>query len=296
MTKQKTNDMFITPTRRYQQELPGDTELRKWWTTASLSGLTTESANLARTFIRAAATCSWYNKIIWLWPGLGAGSASFSSSMLVPLIDRRNKGTASFSGSASNVTWSETTGLKKLNNLAGALLPNYTIGDFATNDSGGLGVYCVTPIGGSPNSPMFAVADNSGSVGEWEAAAVRNSNSIIYSYFGTQGVAEVSYTSSFGIGNYYTQRKTSTEVRAFKDGVKKDTRTTSDARINNKNYLQLAIFARRDYTNATTWTEQPSQGTIGAAYITDGTLTDDEVSHFHSVLHTTLVSASGKLG
>lgn len=282
--------MFNTIKRTYTQSPPGHADFRKWWKEAN-PNLTVNSATYAANFINAAATCSWYDKLIWLLPGLGSisGSTSPSPGFSVPLIDRKNKGN-SFVSSPAQFLWSESTGLNKTPSTA-RIYTKYSISDINSGSIvGGLGVWMLGTIVGVGHP--FSVVDNSVSPHR-TYSAVSNYNPY-QGFYGLQTAGPIG-SGSLTSGNYLTQRTSTSSISIYKNGIKTGT-TGSILSGSASTFLEICLFSELHYSFSGSFiVPSNSRYNLGCAYMTDGTMTDSEVTSFHNILTTTIMSASGKI-
>ncbi len=287
-------NMLITPRYEFSQRA-GTAEYDKWYALASGS-LTANTEVYAKTFLSVAGTKSWFNKVLYLLPCIGSGSAAGSASngVLAPLIDRKNMG---LSGGTGSFYYSENVGLK--NPGTSVINPKYTLQSLHSGSNiGGIGVYSI----GSTITNFQAYQEANAPIiyGGWMAVYAKTSPDGISSTFGTTNREVPNVTGSFGTGNYYTTRTAAdnNDLRLYYNGTLAGNRDYDDsgAGLFSRTAVCPHIFARARYSTTTpTGFSNNTVSTIAAAYITDGTLTDAEVLDLHNTIHTYLVQASGKV-
>jgi len=112
-----------------------------------------------------------------------------------------------------------------------------------------------------------------------------SSNTIKYIYSGS---VSASY-SNFGASNHYAQIKSSS-LKLYYSGSLVAENTSSFPLFSGES--NITFYSANQYTSP----NASSSITWGAVYVTDGTLTDNEISDFHSTIRNYLIIPTGKSG
>lgn len=237
---------------------------------AAGGGFTPNSLTIACRLTQVLQTKSYYGKIRYLLPLLGIGI----NAARVPLIDAVGAGTAT-NVNFVNGDFSQSTGLQ---------------GDGSTKrfDLGFTGA----ALGAAGNGAVGYWSLAMGTVGDW---VIGERNTDLFGIYLNSALAEGFYWGSGGSidttdgsstnGHYYGQR-TPANIRLFKSGAQVAINgvTTGTGNIGASNMNLMAIDAAF-----------LSNGTCGAAYFTDGTLTDGEISDLHATLTSYLMVPTGRI-
>lgn len=233
-------------------------------------GFEWNSIGIANQLVRTLRATTYFNKIKYLLPLLGVGI----NAARVPLIDTIGAGVAS-NNNFVNSDFNQTTGLhgdgstKRFDlGFTGAVLGNA--------GSGALGYWSLIM----------------GTVGDW---VIGERNGDLYGIYLNSALQEGFYWGNGGNidttdgsttnGHYYGQR-TQTTMRLYKSGtlVSGNGTTSFTGTIGDSNMNLMGIDGAF-----------LSNGACGAAYFTDGTLTDNEISDFNILLRAYLMGPTGRI-
>ncbi len=242
---------------------------------AAGGGFTNSSRSIATTLINALQTRSYYSRIKYLLPMLGNGI----NAARVPLIDAANYGLA------TNV--------------------NFVDGDFS--ESLGLTGNGSSKYFNIPVTPLN-LGSSTGGMGFWNMFTITGGDYKAGTTNGDETIrcvldfrATVHYFSWGSIFNaptelgvtpaahYYGQQSAITNRILCENGVQIASNTTSDA----TSPLNTNIFLLAGNVDGSPISQ--SNATCGLFYLTDGTLTSDEVADFDFILRMCLMTPSGKI-
>lgn len=237
-------------------------------------GFESNSMNIANNFVKLLQHKSYYKKIKYLLPLLGQGI----NAARIPLIDAFNVG-AAVNTSFANSDFNQSSGLqgdgssKSLNLLVlPSQLGNFVGGlgywenniNFSGNDSVPMGMYCAVTT-----TRVQIDMRSASSRFEWGT----NTNAAINSSAPTNG-------------NYYAQSTASNSRTLYYNAASTATNTTNDG----SSIDSVAISLMGTITNsAGNWA-----GRCAAAYLTDGTLTANEIIDWDTLLRNYILIPTGK--
>jgi hypothetical protein len=263
-------------------------ELIKWKSRISGSSgtLTANSENIARNFLSVAKTKTYYSKIVYLLPMLGGNL----SASLVPLIDTLNVGIAT-NYNFVNGDFSETGGLqsngstKKLDLIIKAsqltaIAGGAGLGYWETN----WGSYSVAPVAlgsyiNTGNSKLMLEVYNGA-----------------YTFYGPDTVAGNSanrYATAFhsgGFGGFRYGQQSGSVIGTYFNGAVITT-TANTVTPTNSTELSIGLMGTFSGGGGSIY----HKGRCAVACLTNGTLSDSEVSDFYSDVSTYLITGSGKV-
>lgn len=258
--------------------LPGllQAETAAWQAAVATAGgtLGSQSLAIADALVVELRAKSWYAKLLYLLPLLGADLAAATT----PLVDSGAKGRPTLSGISAD-DFSEPTGLT----FSGAALmdlPFYP-NAIGASGAGGWGVWELAFNGGQIShgyidetfgDHYLLVLTSSFADARW-GTIVPNTAHAIARWFGATQSAVNLY------GQYYAP-----ELILAENGVvvaaNSDSRTLAGAGLHT-----LSVGATR-YRN---WDTIYSRSRIGCIYVTDGTLTAEEIADLHTTIHVALM-------
>lgn len=250
------------------------------WRAAVLANggaLTGNSLNIMNGFTNNLVTKSYYSKLVYLLPLLGAGIAA----AVVPLLDTKHAGKATNTNFVDG-DFSETAGLQGNGSskiLAIALNPS----QIGTSNNGGFGWWeSNVNYGGTSTETMGMIAASNSDRFVFDL----RSNRRFFSW-GNAGNAANQNTVAPN-GHYYGQRTSVTNRELYLDGSQLTTNSASDAATGSAD-RNLYLMGSDDSGTLVYWA-----GRCSVAYLTDGTLTTGEAADLDTLLRTYLVHASGK--
>ena len=256
-----------------------DPEVAKWRARVTAAGgtLASNSVTIAANLMAELRRKSYNQKIVYLLPLLGTNLAA----AIVPLRDKFNV------SSPANINFvdadfSQSTGLQG-NGSNKALDLRLKPSQLGTGSNGGLGYWetNVNFTGSSDNTPIGCRDSATTHLYQLE---LYSANSGFY-----WGLVANGYTvaGSAANGDYYGQRSSATDRRLFIGGSPSGSNTSSDSAtgVGDRNIYLMG----RNYSSPTYW-----KGRCAVAYLTDGTLTDAEVSDLHSLLQNYLITPTGR--
>jgi hypothetical protein len=221
-------------------------------------------------------TFVWRSRVLQvLLPLLGSNMAAAR----VPLRDALNAGTA-LNSNFVDADFAQSTGLQG-NGTNKILDLNIKPGDLGTSANGGLGYWesnisfagDVEPMGcyGGPSERF--VLDLRSNVESFRWGTASNGA-------GTSGPATSAH--------YYGQRSSPTLRELFKNGSSLGTNTTSDSPASASNRA-IRLMGSDENGALVYWA-----GRCAVAYLTDGTMSSSDVSDFHTLLQTYLITPTGR--
>lgn len=252
---------------------PLDGETMIWRDRAIAAGGTfgTNSISVADALIRAIKVGTFNSKIKYLLPLLGGNLATAR----VPLRDTLSAGIAT-NNNFVDADFSQSTGLqgngstKRLDTLLKA-------SQLGSSNNGGIG-YWERAVGGT------------WCVGSRDAGTAQIFGLAIYSdelfYWGDADSATRTFVAA-GNNHYYGQRSSDTARVLYRNGTSVATDATSpipNVSAIAANNLNVMAIDSGNFSN----------GRCGVAYFTDGTMTGTEISDFHTLLNTYLITPTGR--
>jgi hypothetical protein len=267
--------MFITSKRRYQTNYNAildawynntryfNSESQQW-----VEGLTNGSLGFATTFIKNSFNKSWFDKVLYFLPMLGASdTVADPLGAKWQLINVENKPATDINCDTS-LYFNENEGLRSVTGDVVLGDTNYTINTY----SFGVGVYLSNTSNISNENDIYkfiGLNDNNYGYSGSSVATTFTYNDI-----------SASYTGSTGASNHYAQVQPNS-LKLYYSGslIAQNTST-----FNLSGSYNIRFFSSN---NALTY---------GAIYVTDGTLTDAEVADFHSTIRNYLIIPTGKSG
>lgn len=250
-----------------------------WYSRVFSAGGTvnTNSLTIAQNLFNALRTESYYGKIIWLNPLLGTGI----NAARVPLIDALDVG-ASINTGFVDGDFSESTGLSNVNESAKYMNSLITPAMLGQSNNGGLGWWernwgigsGVEPIGcyNTANTNRFCIDGRS---------------SLKSFRWGSPSNAAGSST-TFSNGHYYGQRSSSTSRSLYKDGILSPVESTTFDNTSGASDRNIFWMGCNE-SPITYW-----KGNCAVSYLTNGSMTSDEILAFHNLLNTYLIGPTGR--
>lgn len=232
-------------------------------------GFEWNSVGIANQLVRTLRATSYFNKIRYLMPLLGTGI----NAARVPLIDTIGAA-AAINNNFVNGDFSQSTGLQG-NGTTKRFDLGFTGAVLGTSGSGALGYWSLALGTGT----SYVMGERNGDL----YCLILDVGVDAYAYWGSGGPAILGSIPSNG---HFYQQRTASSIRLFKSGIQVaiNSITSGTGTIGDSNMNLLAIDG-----------SFLSNGTCGAAYFTDGTLTDDEISDLHNVLRVYLMGPTGRI-
>jgi hypothetical protein len=256
-------------------QIANETRIWKNLVQSSGGGFQWNSVAIANAFVKKVKTKSYYSKIIYLNAMLGTGIGA----ALVPLIDKLGVGAATNSGFL-DADFNQALGLQ--GNGAKILNTNILPSSLGTTNNGGLGHWENNYTGSGNVEPIGCYNNNGSSRFVIDLRpAVRNFR------WGTasNGAGD---TAAADNAHWYGQRSSATSRELFRNAISININTTNDATSQTND---LYIHLMGSYENIG---QYPWPGRCGLAYLTDGTLSGDEISDFNLLLRAYLIGPTGK--
>lgn len=253
-----------------------DPETITWRDSATVAGGTfgTNSIAIANTLIKTIKTKAYNSKIKYLLPLLGSNLATAR----MPLRDALGRGIAT-NFNLVDADFSEATGLQG-NGTTKYLSTLYKASELGSDSNGGMGYW-------ERSASVTAAAWSIGSYLPGFAIYGLEILSTTEKFYWGDGDTDTNTGAASGNHHYYGQRETSSSRRLFRNGTLIATDAASPVGtvpgIATNNIMVLGIHS----------TELTS-GRCGLAYLTSGTLTDSEITDFHTVLQTYLITPTGR--
>ena len=256
-------------------QIAEETRVWKALVQSSGGGFQWNSVAIANNFVKKIKTKSYYSKIIYLNAMLGTGIGA----AIVPLIDKLRAGPATNSGFV-DADFNQAFGLQ--GNGAKILNTNILPSSLGASNNGGLG-HWENNFTGSGDVEPIGCYNNNGS-----NRFVLDLRPTIRTFrWGLPGNGAGDATAGDN-AHWYGQRSSATSRELFRNAVSIGTNTTSDVTSQtNDSYIHLV----GSYENIG---QYPWPGRCGLAYMTDGTLTSNEVSDFNLILRAYLIGPTGK--
>jgi hypothetical protein len=245
-------------------------EVATWMAAVNTAGGGFEwnSVAIANNFIRVLRTKNYYGKIKYLLPLLGKGIGAAR----VPLINSISSSSAT-NTSFVDADFNQSTGLT--GNGAGKRFDlGFTGSSLGSGGDGALGYWALS-IGSNPhvmgerNGDLFCLIFSSAADEAF--------------YWGSGGPVQNIVAPT--VSHYYGQR-TSSALTIYRSGaqVAINSMTSGVTNLNNTNMFFMGIDA--SFT---------TNGRSGLGYLTDGTMTSNEISDFHAVLSAYLMGPTGRI-
>lgn len=240
---------------------------------AAGGGFEWNSIAIANQFIRSLRNKSYYGKIKYLLPMLGAGI----NAARVPLIDTFSVGIAT-NGNMVDADFSQSVGLtgNGTNKYLDTLVSPNTIGV-----TGGIGFWNIGLV----------------TSGDYRAGATNGAETIRYlmdlrstsTQFAWGSISNVAVDLNQAItANYYGQQSASNSRILYRNAISIATNSVNDGTgpISTNVWVMAGNINNTgaDYAN----------GTCGVFYLTDGTLTAVEITDFDTILRSYLFGPTGK--
>lgn len=232
------------------------------------------SIAIANTFVKQLRVKPYYNNIKYLLPMLGAGV----NAARIPLIDRLNVGAAT-NNNFVNSDFSQSTGLK---------------------GNGGNKVFDTlikaSDLGGGTNNAGFGYWARQINTGGWTFGSrpaqglygfYLNQSPRELFYYGNGDGSQVDLSSPSTLTGYYCQRSSATSRAIYKAGVLigSTSSSTTDAGSSGANIFLMGIDTSASFS---------TDGQCSVAYLTDGTMSANDIGDFHSLLNSYLIGPTGK--
>ncbi len=243
---------------------------------AAGGGFESNSLVLANNFVLLLQRKSYYVKVKYLLPLLGAGIGAAQ----VPLIDVLNVGIATNTNFV-NSDFSQSTGLQgdgSTKYLDSLIKPS----QLGTSTNGGLGFWENNISFGSNVEPIGCY--NTAANNRYVLDLRSNLRAFRWGNAGNGASDAVAATN----GNYYGQRLSATSRTVYFNGSLLATNSTNDTTAGASDQTIQIVGSNEAGTPA------PWPGRCAVAYMTDGTMTTDEVGDLDSLLRNYLLGPTGK--
>lgn len=244
---------------------------------AQAGGAVTERSKvLAYRFIESGQNYSFYGKIIYLLPLLGANIEAAT----VPLIDVLNRGPATNSGFTSS-DFSETSGLSNPTEAAKYFDTGVKPSELGSSNNGGLGWFEKAIGLGSGVEPLGCYSTG----GQRFVIDLRSTLQNFRWGTASNGAGN---TSSGASAHYYGQRSASNSRAIYRDAAQVgSTNTMSDTA---SGASDATIFVMGVNASPKTYWK----GRCACAYMTAGNLTTQEITDLHTFLNDFLITPTGR--
>ncbi len=267
--------------------LQAETETWKAGVIAGSGTFESDSIAIADALVVALKAEAYYSKIIYLLPFLGSNM----NAAKMPLIDTLAKGIAGNTGFV-DADFSQATGLQ----LAPTkfLASGHIVSDLNASALGGLGTWELnatrTHASNTINNHIVGAAyQAAGSVVAQFSLQLYPTIDVIYR--GLNASSEWALGGPSIGGFHYGQRSSSTLVRLFRNsGV---VASNTNAYVGSAN-LETQAFTIGRMNNGVTDPNLKANGRIGLILMTDGTLSDANVSALYTLLGTYLITPTGR--
>lgn len=258
-----------------------DPETVIWRDRAIAAGgtFTDDSITWADELIIALKATDYGGKVVWLLPLLGDNLATAR----VPLRDTLGVGIATNTAFV-DADFSEATGLQgngSTKYLDSLIVP----ASIGSGNNGGLGWWETNFTGAGNVEPMGSYKQNNAP----DCRFVLDIRPARGAFFWGEPTTAIGDATAGSNAHYYGQRSSATDRRIYKDGVLKATATGSDLATGSSDNNILICGADGGNVGITSW-----PGRCAVAYLTDGTLTDAEVTALHTLLDTYLITPTGR--
>lgn len=232
----------------------------------------------ASNFIYSITGSSYFNKIVYLLPMLGANL----NAALVPLIDVLNAGPAT-SSNFTNSDYTQGTGLQG-NGINKIINTNVYPSQLGTSSNGGYG-YWENNISFGADSDMMGCYCNDSSR---RYTLDMRTNPLEILFWGNPSGDSCAGHTLPSNSHYYGQRSSSANLRLYRSGALIASGSSNGATSMNERTIHV-VGADEGGSGLTFWA-----GRCALTYMTDGTMSASEVADFHSCLAINLISATGK--
>lgn len=268
--------------RAYWQSLPAT--YSAWVAAVQSAGgsFTNASRAIAGRLALGISQTTYAAKIVYLLPLLGGNLAA----ALVPLIDSLGAGNATNSNFVE-ADFGESVGLTgdgATKSLDTKLRPS-DIG--RGSNLGGVGYWCVASNPALSGQGMTTTASG----GENYGLQFRTVAGNIRRFWWGDGSSVTGDTVAPTTAHYYGQRSATNTRELFINGALAVANSTVGVRTSGISDATLWVMAFHKNTGGG---EQFSAETAAAFYLTDGTMTATEISAFHSLLSSVLISGTGR--
>jgi len=269
---------------------PLDPEVRVWrdGVIALGGGFEANSIAIAQNFFSHFLATGFDAKVKYILPLLGTGIAAAR----MPLRDTLGVGAAANTGFVDG-DFSQATGLKGngTSKLFDLLIKPNQIGN--SNDNGGLGYWENNiDFGGTGEVPL-GVYRNSATGGVRYDLDLRNTISqFIWGNFGGGGGFATNASAAVN-AHYYGQSGSTTSQELFINGSSVATGSGIAANRDNSGDANIRLMGCLT-TNVPSDTFVYWKGRCAVAYMTDGSLTSGNISAFHTLLQTYLITPTGR--
>lgn len=230
----------------------------------------------------AAIRGSTYNsKIVYLLPFIGESIAAHR----VPLRDTLNIGAALNTGFV-DADCTTSGGIENPTEASKILNTQIAPGELGISNSGGMGFW-ERDIGlGTGVEPMgcYPAGDNA------RRFVLDLRSSMQRFRWGATTGSEAGPGTTASSAHYYGQRSSATLRRIYKDGTALSPDGTSSDAATNAGLSDIRVMGCVTHTGALSYWK----GRCAVAYLTDGTMSDTDVSDFHTLLDTYLITPTGR--
>lgn len=281
---QAGNVLLTDGSNAYWGDLPEIIDWKKR-VAANNGTLTANSAGIARRIVVNLHSKSYYSKIKWLWPLLGANL----NAAIVPLIDRIGAGVP-VNNNFVDADFSEALGLQGDGNVK-YLETNIHASSLGSNANGGIGWWEGNVITGTGHDVPMGYQYNPGP-GTDSYAFVLGSSKTEFQWNQDLAANNVIANVAAVSAHYYGQRSSATSRVLYKDAAQLANSTASDAAAAQGNGTFIVMGDNPN--NVQTGGVYCWGGRCAVAYMTDGTLTADEITDLDSVLRSNLINALGR--
>lgn len=232
----------------------------------------TDSKTIAADLVTQLEAQTFYSKIVYLLPFLGANMAAAK----VPLIDALNIGTTKNNGFVDG-DFDQATGLQ--GGGGKNLDARIRASQLGATNNGGFGVILLA-IGAAGG---WAIGSDAGSQIFGLKLAPAPQEKFSYGASGSEITLTVPIVTG---GHYYGQRASATDRKLYVDATQigADTDNETASLADTANIFVMGLNNGTDTTNSR----------IGVAYLTDGTLTPTEITDLDTLLQTYLITPTGR--
>lgn len=278
------NAVLLVAPGREDDKLDPETEV--WISRARQAGGTFlyNSVSIADRLIKAIKASSFNSRIKYLLPFLGGNLAT----AIVPLRDTFGVGIAT-NNNFANSDFSQSTGLQgngSTKYLESGIVPA-VLGGLTNN--GGLGWWENNYNSAGNVEPIGTYTVVAGPIEQRFVIDLRTTVRAFRWGDPGNGAQDGGAASN---GHFYGQRSSPTRRTVFFQGSLLASNSTPDTAANSSQHqiIVCGVASR----SGLSYVIQPWQGRAACAYMTDGGMTNGEISAFHSLLSSKLISATGR--
>jgi hypothetical protein len=234
------------------------------------------SLSIAEDLAAAIGAASYASKIVYLLPLLGKNL----TAARVPLIDRLSKGLAT-SNSFTESDFSEGSGLTGNGSSKWFQLP-LRASQIGASNAGGMGFW-LGALGATGPAQYVIGSYSLASGGQIFALYLHNT---VERFWWGDANSIASTGSASTVAHYYGQKISTTDRKLYRDGtqIASDSGTVDEGGSADQ---FIGLLHLNGYTHYSTHT-------CACAYLTDGTMSGSDITAFHSLLQTYLITPTGR--